>query len=94
MRKYDNMGKGDQINIESVGQYNAMPSAPRDPVLAKLLGVVQQEVKERLAQSLHRAVEAELLNLGKILEPSQVRNPWAMEVSVHERVRRNHCLQR
>lgn len=40
MRKYDNTGKGDQINIESVGQYNAAPSAPRDPILAKLLGIV------------------------------------------------------
>jgi predicted NACHT family NTPase len=85
MRKYENTGKGDQINIESVGQYNAAPSAPRDPILAKLLGIVQQEVKERLAQSLHRAVDAELINLDKALEPHQVRNPWTMEVSVQER---------
>jgi predicted NACHT family NTPase len=82
MRKYDNRGKGDQINIESVDQYNAAPSAPRDPVLVKLLRAVQKEVEEGLAQSLHRVVEAELLNLGKVLEPSQVRNPWTMEVSV------------
>lgn len=85
MWKYENTGKGDQINIQTVGQYNVAPSAPRTPVLAKLLGVVQQEVKERLAQSLHRVVEAELLNLGKVLEPHQVRNPWTLEMSVQER---------
>jgi DNA polymerase III delta prime subunit len=85
MRKYDNTGDGDQINIENVGQYNAAPSAPRNPVLAKLLGVVKQEIKERLAQSLHQAVEAELLNLGKVLEPCQVCNPWTMEMSAQER---------
>jgi predicted NACHT family NTPase len=85
MRKYDNTGKGDQINIESMGQYNAAPSAPRDPVLVKLLRAVQKEVEEGLAQSLHRAVEAELLNLGKVLEPHQVRNPWTMEMTLQER---------
>jgi predicted NACHT family NTPase len=84
MRKYENTGSGDQINIENVGQYYAAPSVPRDPVLAKLLELVQNEVKERLAQSLHRAVDAELLNLDKALEPHQVRNPWAMEMSVQE----------
>jgi DNA polymerase III delta prime subunit len=84
MRKYIKRGKGDQINVESVGQYIAAPSTPRDSVMAQLLGVVQQEVKERLAQSLHRAVDSTLLNLGKALEPQQVRSRWAMEVSVQE----------
>jgi predicted NACHT family NTPase len=59
----------------------------RDPVLKTLLGTVQHEVKERLAQSLHRVVEATLLNLGKALEPHQVRSPWAIEMSVQ-----NHSL--
>jgi hypothetical protein len=84
MRKYENTGTGDQINIEQVEQYNAAPSVPRDPVLVKLAGRVQQEVKARLAQSLHRVVDAELLNLGKVLEPHQVRSPWVMEISVQE----------
>ncbi len=57
----------------------------RNPVLAKLLANVQREVKEGLEQSLHRAVEAKLLNLEKLLEPHQVRNLWAMEVSIQER---------
>ena len=85
MREYRNSGSGDQINIENVEQYNAAPLSPRDPTLAKLLANVEREVKERLEQSLHRAVEAELLNLGKVLEPHQVRNPWGMEVSIQER---------
>jgi DNA polymerase III delta prime subunit len=84
MRQYENTGKGDQINIESVGQYNAAPSVPRDPVLAKLAGRVQEQIKNCLAQSLHLVVDAELLNLGKALEPHQVRSPWTMEMSVQE----------
>jgi DNA polymerase III delta prime subunit len=85
MRKYNNTGDGDQFNIENVGQFNAPPSAPRDPVLVKLLSAVQKEVKERLAQSLHRAVDAELLNLGKVLEPHQVLSRWTMEMSLQNR---------
>jgi DNA polymerase III delta prime subunit len=79
MRKYENTGSGDQIPIENVGQYYAAPSMPRDPVLVNLLSRVRTEVKARLDQSLHRAVDAELLNLGKVLEPHQVRNRWIME---------------
>jgi F0F1-type ATP synthase assembly protein I len=78
MQKYENKGR-DQINIQNVGQFNASPYVPRDPVLVTRLRLVQKEVKERLAQSLHRAVDAELLNLGKVLEPHQVRNRWIME---------------
>jgi DNA polymerase III delta prime subunit len=73
MQQNNNYGRDQIINN------NSPTTPPRDPVLAKLLGLVQNEVDNQLAQSLHRVVDAELLNLGKVLEPHQVRNRWIME---------------
>jgi hypothetical protein len=86
--KQQNINYGrDQFVINQPGNVEIAPqsAAQRDPVLKKLLGMVQHEVKERLAQSLHRVVDAELLNLGKALEPHQVRSPWTMTISVQKR---------
>jgi DNA polymerase III delta prime subunit len=84
----DNINNGRDQNIfnqpQNVNIYSSQQQ-PRDPVLKTLLGAVQDEVKERLAQSLHRVANANLLNLGKALEPDQVRSPWTMEMSVQAR---------
>jgi DNA polymerase III delta prime subunit len=84
MRKYENTGSGDQINIENVEQFIAAPIVleKRDAALEAVLGKVQQEIKERLEQSLHRATDATLLNLSKTLNPHQVLPPLAKESSV------------
>jgi GTPase SAR1 family protein len=85
MRKYENKGKGDQINFEWVGQVNFHnpPEEQRASLLINLLDKVKDEMVERLAQSLHRSVNVNLINLDKQLEPYQVANPWGMTLSVH-----------
>jgi DNA polymerase III delta prime subunit len=53
------------------------PSRPRNEQL--LLKQVKEEVTSRLAQSLHNAV---LINLGKQVQPNQVKRPWDAEVKI------------
>jgi NACHT domain len=85
MRKYENKGKGDQINFEWAGQvsFHNPPEEQRPSLLINLLDKVKDEMVERLAQSLHRSVNVNLINLDKQLEPYQVANPWGMTLSVH-----------
>jgi predicted NACHT family NTPase len=44
-----------------------------------LLAEVKNEVTARLRQSLHNAV---LINLGKELQPQQVKRPWDAEIKI------------
>jgi hypothetical protein len=84
----ENINQGrDQFVINQPHQviFVPPPATTRDPVLETLLGVVQHEVKERLAQSLHRVARNTLLNLGKALEPDRVCSQWAMKMSVQAR---------
>jgi GTPase SAR1 family protein len=95
MRKYENTGEGDQVNIESVGQYIAAPPTlgKRHPALVKLLDKVKDEVEERFKQRLDRYLtnslgseaNSDLINLEKQMEPYQVNSPWSMELSLQER---------
>ena len=79
-----NQGR-DQFVINDPQQVNIHSSAEekRHPALEKLLDAVEREVQERLAQSLHRSVNADLINVGKQLEPHQVTCPSRrMELTV------------
>ncbi|MGB7413179.1 MAG: NACHT domain-containing protein [Thermosynechococcaceae cyanobacterium] len=58
--------------------------AKRLSVYEKLLKDVEREIDERLTQSLHKAVNVALINLGKELQPDQVSCPWSMEVRVQQ----------
>jgi hypothetical protein len=53
------------------------PLRPRNEQL--LLKQVKEEVNSRLAQSLHNAV---LINLGKQVQPDQVKRPWDAEIKI------------
>lgn len=53
------------------------PVRPRSEQL--LLQAISDEVNGRLAQSLHHAV---LINLGKQVQPEQVRRPWDAEIKL------------
>jgi hypothetical protein len=69
---------GDQINIGSTN--NVIYQSPNwNPVEAALLDNVKQEVDSRLAFSLRKA---ELINLGKQLQPEQVENPYRVKVKM------------
>lgn len=69
---------------------NPQPEKQRDATQQKLLDVVQEEVRDRLDQSLHRVVNAALINLGKESQPDRVRSPWQMEM--RSKARSPHLL--
>jgi predicted NACHT family NTPase len=79
MEQHNNNYGRDQIIV------NHSSITQRHVLLIKLLRAVRKEVKERLAQSLHWTVDAELLNLGKVLEPNQVLSRWTMKMSTQNR---------
>ncbi len=87
-RNYDNQGR-DQINIERFeGDFylqNIQPGQRREASQEKLLKVVEKEVNDRIAQSLHLAVGKMLINLGKEMQPERVRSPWDREISIGQR---------
>ncbi|RCJ42024.1 hypothetical protein A6770_35410 [Nostoc minutum NIES-26] len=70
---------GDIWNIFFGQQTTPMgnPARPKNERL--LLAAVKEEVTARLRQSLHNAV---LINLGKDLQPQQVKRPWDVEVKI------------
>ncbi len=79
-RRYDNRGRY-QVNIETV-QGNVLLADQRQPrsrSLSILLKAVREEVESRLAQSLHQYV---LINLGKQVQPEQVKRPWDAEIKI------------
>ncbi|MFN6560811.1 MAG: hypothetical protein RMY28_013645 [Nostoc sp. ChiSLP01] len=53
------------------------PARPKNERI--LLAAVKEEVTARLRQSLHNAV---LINLGKELQPQQVKRPWDAEIKI------------
>ncbi|MBE8991079.1 NACHT domain-containing protein [Nostoc sp. LEGE 12450] len=53
------------------------PARPKNERL--LLATVKQEVTARLSQSLHNTL---LINLGKELQPQQVKRPWDTEIKI------------
>lgn len=86
-RRDINTEGGDYREIINSGQYaegniyNYPPTPPesRDRSEAKLLAAVKNEVAGRLAQSLHNRVYIEL---NKEEDPSQVIQPWAVDVKL------------
>ncbi|HYX14411.1 MAG TPA: NACHT domain-containing protein [Nostoc sp.] len=66
-----------QININ----YN-LGSSQRPKNEKFLLAVVKDEVNARLMHSLHNKV---LINLGKKLQPQQVKRPWNKEIKIGQR---------
>ncbi|RCJ40085.1 hypothetical protein A6770_38350 [Nostoc minutum NIES-26] len=56
------------------------PARPKNERL--LLAAVKEEVTARLRQSLHNAV---LINLGKELQPQQVKRPWDAEIKIGQK---------
>lgn len=78
-----NQGR-DQYIFNQSGPISITPSMEikRDRILQTLLTSVEREVRERLVQSLHRAVHNTMLNLGKVLEPQQISCPWSLSVTI------------
>jgi DNA polymerase III delta prime subunit len=64
---------------------NPQPEQRREVTQEKLLKVVEKEVSDRIAQSLHLAVGKMLINLGKEMQPEWVRSPWDREISIGQR---------
>jgi predicted NACHT family NTPase len=56
------------------------PARPQNQCI--LLAEVKNEVTARLKQSLHNAV---LINLGKELQPQQVKRPWDAEIKIGDK---------
>lgn len=77
----DQRANRDIFNIDNKGTVTVvnhpLPTRPRNELL--LLQQVKDEVNGRLAQSLHNAV---LINLGKQVQPEQVKRPWDAEVKI------------
>ncbi|WP_089130868.1 NACHT domain-containing protein, partial [Tolypothrix sp. NIES-4075] len=70
---------GDILNF-FLGQQTAPVGNPARPENQRLLlAQVKHEVAARLEQSLHNAV---LINLGKQLQPQQVKRPWDAEIKI------------
>ena len=66
-----------------LGQQTALVGDPARPQNQRiLLAEVKNEVTARLKQSLHNAV---LINLGKELQPQQVKRPWDAEIKIGEK---------
>ncbi|MGG6295143.1 hypothetical protein ACQ4M4_12185 [Leptolyngbya sp. AN02str] len=83
----ENHGRDQNIFNQPTGNFyiNPQPEKQRDGIQQNLLDKVQAEVKERLDQSLHRAVNTAPINLGKESQPYQVRSPWQMEMRSREK---------
>ncbi|GAP93649.1 NACHT domain-containing protein [Leptolyngbya sp. NIES-2104] len=75
-RRYDNEGR-DQINIENARDVYVAGARQRPDRELKWLKAFSDEVEGRLATSLHNQI---LINLGKEVQPDQVRRLWDMEV--------------
>jgi predicted NACHT family NTPase len=69
-----------------VSFYTQVQERRRPDLLEELLKRVEEEVQERLAQSLHHTVNSDLMNLDMQLEPYQVGSPWQREPVVRHRV--------
>ncbi len=87
-RRDINTDGGDYEEVNNHGQYakgdihnnyQQTPAKLRDSSEAKLLAAVKNEVAGRLAQSLHNRVYIEL---NKEEDPSQVIQPWAVDVKL------------
>ncbi|WP_242054243.1 hypothetical protein [Nostoc parmelioides] len=70
---------GDILNF-FFGQQTTLVGNPARPKNERiLLAAAKEELTARLRQSLHNAV---LINLGKELQPQQVKRPWDAEIKI------------
>ncbi len=73
---------GDIWNFFLGQQTTSVGNPARPPNQRRLLADVKIEVIARLKQSLHNAV---LINLGKELQPQQVKRPWDAEIKIGDK---------